>query len=193
MITTVRNLRELSGEEAWKAIENFTQGQKEWDNPPNFVSKQEVVNLKAQAKRLFGNKNVWVEMHRGIVWDKVEISSPQSTPQDLPSIKVYTPPVTYPEELEEILGTLIEVEPLDETQLEDLGLNTCNLGLPLSSIKVPSFDEPEPQPHPLPNCPPLDVSLGNERGLKPPIKPHILDSFRTKEVDHLAIHTPPSP
>ncbi|GKE25546.1 hypothetical protein Tco_1440930, partial [Tanacetum coccineum] len=88
--------------------------------------------------------------------------------------------------------TPIEVEPLDETQLEDLGLNTCNHAIPFSSTKVPSFDEPEPQPQPLPNCPPLDVSLGNERGLKPPIKPHSPDSFRMKVLDNLTIHTPPS-
>ncbi|GJY51558.1 hypothetical protein Tco_0442405 [Tanacetum coccineum] len=86
------NLRELSGEEAWEAIENFAQGQKEWDNPPNIISEQEVANLKAQAKRLFGNEDVWVEMHRGIAWDKVENSDPQSTPQVLPSFEEYTPP-----------------------------------------------------------------------------------------------------
>ncbi|GJY34291.1 hypothetical protein Tco_0418760 [Tanacetum coccineum] len=44
-----------------------------------------VANLKAQAKRLFGNENVWVEMHRGIAWDMVENPNPQSTPQVLPS------------------------------------------------------------------------------------------------------------
>ncbi|GKB99665.1 putative ribonuclease H-like domain-containing protein, partial [Tanacetum coccineum] len=55
----------------------------------------------AHAKRLFGNEDVWVEMHR--------------------------------EEVEETLGTPIEVEPLDETQLEDLGLNTYNHDIPLSS------------------------------------------------------------
>ncbi|GJZ33996.1 hypothetical protein Tco_0579432 [Tanacetum coccineum] len=70
------NLRELSGEEAWEAIENFAQGQKEWDNPLNIISEQELANLKAQAKRIFGNKNVWVEMHRGITWDKVENLNP---------------------------------------------------------------------------------------------------------------------
>ncbi|GJW55497.1 hypothetical protein Tco_0099582 [Tanacetum coccineum] len=58
-------LRELSGEEAWEAIENYAQGQKEWDNQLNIISEQEVANLKAQAKRLFGNENFWVEMHRG--------------------------------------------------------------------------------------------------------------------------------
>ncbi|GKB29900.1 hypothetical protein Tco_0869301, partial [Tanacetum coccineum] len=96
------------------------------------------------------------------------------------SLKEYTPPVTYPEEVEDTLGTPIEVEPLYKTQLEDLGLNTCNHDLPLSSMEVPSFDEPEPQPQPLHNRPPLDRSLGEERGLKPPINPHSTDSFRIK-------------
>ncbi|GJV49297.1 hypothetical protein Tco_1439509 [Tanacetum coccineum] len=67
------NLRELSGEEAWEAIENFAQGQKEWDNPPNIISEQEVANLKAQAKRFFGNDNVWVEMHREEVEETIGI------------------------------------------------------------------------------------------------------------------------
>ncbi|GJX15703.1 zinc finger BED domain-containing protein RICESLEEPER 2 [Tanacetum coccineum] len=40
--------------------------------------------------------------------------------------------MNYPKEIEETLGTPIEVELLDETQLEDLGLNTCNHDLPLS-------------------------------------------------------------
>ncbi|GJY33469.1 hypothetical protein Tco_0417938 [Tanacetum coccineum] len=132
-------------------------------------------------------------MHRGIAWDKVENLDPQSTPQVLPSFKEYTPPLTCPEEVEETLGTPIEVEPLDETQLEDLGLNTYNHDIPLSNREVPSFYDPEPQPNPLPNCLSLDVSLGEERGPEPPIKPHSLDSFRMKEVDSLTINTPPSP
>ncbi|GJU45235.1 hypothetical protein Tco_1202501 [Tanacetum coccineum] len=102
---------------------------------------------------------IWVEMHRGIAWNKVENSDPQSTPQVLPSFEEYTPPVTCPEEVEETLGTLIEVEPLDKTQLEDLGLNTCNHEIPVSYREVPSFDKTKPQPQPLPNCPPLDISL----------------------------------
>ncbi|GJT42877.1 hypothetical protein Tco_0951592 [Tanacetum coccineum] len=106
------NLGKLSGEEAWEAIENFAQCQKEWDNPPNIISEQEVANLKAQAKRLFGNEDVWVQMHRGIAWDKVENPDTQ--------------------------------KPLDETPLEDLGLNTCNHDIPLSSREIPSIDEPEP-------------------------------------------------
>ncbi|GJS09860.1 hypothetical protein Tco_0366656 [Tanacetum coccineum] len=107
--------------------------------------------------------------------------------------EVYTLPVTYPDEVEEIIGIPMEVEPLEETQLEDLGLNTCNRNIPLSFREIPCFDEPEPQLNPLPNCPSLDVSLGEERGPEPPIKPHSPDSFRMKEVDHLTNHTPPSP
>ncbi|GJW17914.1 hypothetical protein Tco_0025350 [Tanacetum coccineum] len=114
-------------------------------------------------------------------------------PTSLPSFKVYTPPVTYPEEVEETIGIPMEVEPLDETQLEDLGLNTCNHDIPLSSREVPSIDEPKPQPQPLCNCPSLDVSLEDERGPKPPIKPLSPDSFRMKVVYLLIIHTPPSP
>nr|GFA49363.1 ribonuclease H-like domain-containing protein [Tanacetum cinerariifolium] len=67
------NLRELSGEEAWEAIDSFAQGQKEC-----------------------------------IAWDKVDNPCPQSNPQVLPSIKVYTPPVTYLEEVEETIGIPME-------------------------------------------------------------------------------------
>ncbi|GJW84719.1 hypothetical protein Tco_0157864 [Tanacetum coccineum] len=119
--------------------------------PPNTtkIIRTRIENLKVHAKRLFGNENVWVEMHRGIP---------------------------------------IEVEPLDETPLENLGLNTCNHDIPINSKEIPSIDEPEPQPQPLPNCLSLDV-----RGPGPPIKPHSPDSFRMKEVDRLTINTPPSP
>ncbi|GKE03330.1 hypothetical protein Tco_1395348, partial [Tanacetum coccineum] len=116
-----------------------------------------------------------------------------TSPQILPSFDEYTPPVTYPKEVEKTLETPMEVEPLDQIKLEDVGLGTCSHDIPLSSREVPSFDEPEPQPQPLPSCPPLDVSLGKERGLEPPIKPHSPDSFRMKVVDPLTIHTPPSP
>ncbi|GKF85813.1 hypothetical protein Tco_0253640 [Tanacetum coccineum] len=121
---------------------------KKWDNPPNIISEQELENLKAQATRLFGNEKVWVELHRGISWDKVKNSNPQSTPQVLPSFKENTPPVTYPDEVEEIIGIPIEVEPLDETPLEDLGLNTCNHDIPLGSREISSFDESEPESQP---------------------------------------------
>ncbi|GJY55283.1 hypothetical protein Tco_0454398 [Tanacetum coccineum] len=85
----------------------------------------------------------------------------------------------------------MEVEPLDHTKVEDLGLITCSQDLFLSSREIPSIDEPEPEL--LPNFSPLDVNLGDKRGTDPPIKPHSLDNFRMNEVDSLTIHTPHSP
>ncbi|GKC59983.1 hypothetical protein Tco_1087581 [Tanacetum coccineum] len=120
-----------------------------------------------------------------------KVTSLQSTPQVLLSFEVYTPPVTYLKEVEETLGTPIKVAPLDETQLEDLSLNTYNHDLPFSSREVPSFDGPEPQP--LLNSPSLDVSLGDVIGPEPPIKPHSMDSSRMKVVDYLTTQTPPLP
>ncbi|GJV42153.1 hypothetical protein Tco_1420593 [Tanacetum coccineum] len=105
-----------------------------------------------------------------IMEDEAENSSPQSTPQVLPSF---------------------EVKPLDHIKLEDLGLNTCSHGLFLSSRKIPSVDEPKPQL--LPNFSPLDINLGDKRGTDPPINPYSPGSFRMKVVDPLTIHTPPSP
>ncbi|GKC55689.1 hypothetical protein Tco_1083287, partial [Tanacetum coccineum] len=100
----------------------------------------------------------------GMMNNEVGNTSPQSTAQILPSFKEYTSLVTYPEEVEETLGTPMEEEPLDHTKLDDVGLNTYNHDIPLSSREVSSFDELEPQPNPLPNCPPLDISPGDKRG-----------------------------
>ncbi|GKC58779.1 zf-CCHC domain-containing protein [Tanacetum coccineum] len=93
----------------------------------------------------------------GMMDNEVGNPSPQSTPQVLPSFEEYTPPVTNPTEVEETIGIPMEVEPLDETQLEDLGLNTCNPDIPLSSREVP-----EPQPNPSTNCPSLNVTTIEE-------------------------------
>ncbi|GJY81327.1 hypothetical protein Tco_0494078 [Tanacetum coccineum] len=65
------NLRELSAEKAWETIENYAQGQKEWDNPPNIISKHELASLRAQAEKMFRNEKAWFEMPRCIAWDKV--------------------------------------------------------------------------------------------------------------------------
>ncbi|GJY45258.1 hypothetical protein Tco_0434321 [Tanacetum coccineum] len=174
----------------------------------NHAADDNLKGLSAEEDHLVGNEVVRVKIPKcmslldaydktigdlDIVEDKVDNPNPKSAPQVLLSFVEYTPTVTYSKEVEETLRTPIEVEPLDKTQLEDLGLNTCNHDLPLSSREVPSFDEMKPQPQPLPNCPPLDISLGDKRGLEPPIKPRSPDSFRMKEVDHLTNHTPPSP
>ncbi|GJZ95107.1 hypothetical protein Tco_0667310 [Tanacetum coccineum] len=118
----------------------------------------------------------------GLMDTEVGNTSPQSTPHILSSFEEYTPRVTYPVEVGEILGTPMEEGSLDQRKLEDVGLDTCNHNISLSSIKVPSFNETEPQPQPLPNCPSLDVILGDERGPKPPIKPHSPNSFRMKVI-----------
>ncbi|GJX11096.1 hypothetical protein Tco_0200955 [Tanacetum coccineum] len=162
----------------------------------------------SSVDQLVGNEVVRVKIPKCMSWldaydepisdldmmeDNVDNLNPQSTPQVFPLFDVYTPSMTYPKEVEETIGLPIKVEPLDEIPIEDLGLNTSNYDIPLSSREVPIFDEPEPQPNTLPSCPSLDVSLEDKRGPKPPIKPHSLDSFRMKALDNLTIHTPPSP
>nr|GEU59399.1 hypothetical protein [Tanacetum cinerariifolium] len=123
--------------------------------------------------------------------DEMDNPNPQSTIQVLPSFKVYTPPVTYPKEVEETIGIPIEVEPFNQTQLNDLVLSTYNHDTPLNNREIPSVDELEPQL--LPNFSPLDVNLRDKRGTGPPINPYSLASFRMKVVKSLTIHTPPSP
>ncbi|GJY33770.1 hypothetical protein Tco_0418239 [Tanacetum coccineum] len=130
-------------------------------------------------------------MHPCIAWDKVDNPSPQSTLQVLPSFEEYTPPMTYPKEVDKTIGISMEVEPLEHIKREDLGLNTCSHGLFPISREFPSVDEPEPQP--LPNLPFLDVNLGDKRGTDPPINPYSPGSFRMEIVEPLTIHTPPSP
>ncbi|GKE26680.1 hypothetical protein Tco_1442064 [Tanacetum coccineum] len=80
----------------------------------------------------------------GMMKDKVDNPSPQSTLQVLPSFEVYTLPVTHLEEVEETIGIPMEVEPLDHMKLEDLDLNNSTHDLFLSSRGFPSVDEPEP-------------------------------------------------
>ncbi|GKA85641.1 hypothetical protein Tco_0807295 [Tanacetum coccineum] len=164
-----------------------------------------IINLIAEGDlRKFSDIGAWVQVPRCMAWldydehvdslstmdNEVGVTSPESTTQTLPSFEEYTPPVTYPEEVEKTLGTPIEVEPLNKTKLEEVGLN-CNHNTPFSSREVPSFDGPEPQP--LLNSPSLDVSLGDVIGPEPPIKPHSPDSSRMKVVDYLTTQTPPSP
>nr|GEU31390.1 reverse transcriptase domain-containing protein [Tanacetum cinerariifolium] len=117
------------------------------------------------------NEEVWVEMHRGIVWDTMENPNPQSTPQVLLLFEENTPTVTYLDEVKKTIGLPIEVEPLEDTPLEDLGFNTCNHDTPLSSRGILSFDELKPQPQPIPSFPSLEVDLRDKKDPEQPIKP----------------------
>nr|GEV10401.1 ribonuclease H-like domain-containing protein [Tanacetum cinerariifolium] len=129
----------------------------QWKNPTSTISDQTIANLKAQLVR---NEVVSVKMPKFMSWldaydepigdidmmeDKLDNPSPQSTPQVLLSFEVYTPPVTYPEEVEETIGIPTEGKPLDHTKLEDLGFNTCSHDLFISSREISSVDELEPQ------------------------------------------------
>ncbi|GKD06408.1 hypothetical protein Tco_1181382 [Tanacetum coccineum] len=141
-----------------------------------------IINLIAEGDlRKFSDIGAWLHVPRCMAWldydehvdslstmdNKVGVTSPESTTQTLPSFEEYTPPVTYPEEVEKTLGTPIEVEPLNETKLEEVGLN-CNHNTPFSSTEVPSFDKPKPQPQPLPNWSTLydpKIHYGFKQGL----------------------------
>ncbi|GKA84117.1 hypothetical protein Tco_0805712 [Tanacetum coccineum] len=115
-----------------------------------------IINLTAEVDlRNFSDIGAWVQVPRCMTWldydehvdslstmdNEVGVTSRESTTQTLPSFEEYTPPMTYPEEVEKTLGTPLEVEPLNESKLEEVGLN-CNHNTPLSSREVPSFDGP---------------------------------------------------
>ncbi|GJW46780.1 putative ribonuclease H-like domain-containing protein [Tanacetum coccineum] len=166
-----------------------------------------IINLIAEGDlRKFSDIGAWVQVPRCMAWsdydehvdslstmdNEVGVTSPESTTQTLPSFEEYTPPMTYPKEVEKTLGTPIEVEPLNKTKLEEVGLN-CNHNTPFTSreefnsLMTGSLNRLRQLD------PSLDVSLGDVIGPKPPIKPHSPDSSRVKVVDYLTIQTPPSP
>ncbi|GJV06194.1 hypothetical protein Tco_1343850 [Tanacetum coccineum] len=174
---------------------------KKSSNPTSAISDETIANPNVKIVK---DDMVRVQVPRCMAWldydehvdslstmdNEVEVTSPESTTQTLPSFEEYTPPVTYSKEVENTLGTPIEVEPLNETKLEEVGLN-CNHNTPLSSKEVPSFDGSEPQP--LLNSPSLDASLGDVIRPELPIKPHSPDSSRMKVVDYLTTQTSPLP
>ncbi|GKA48652.1 hypothetical protein Tco_0741610 [Tanacetum coccineum] len=182
------DLKKFSDIGAWYAIEDCAQYDKNCSNPTSAISDEIIANPNAQIVR---DNMVRVQVPRCMAWldydehvdslstidNEVGVTSPESTTQTLLSFEEYTLLMTYPEEVEKTLGTTIEVEPLNETKLEEIGLNG-NHNTPLSFREVPSFDGPEPKP--LLNSPSLDVSLGDAIGPEPPIKPHSPDSSRMK-------------
>ncbi|GKC43693.1 hypothetical protein Tco_1061415, partial [Tanacetum coccineum] len=192
-LTVEGDLRKFSDIGAWYAIEDCAQYDKKCSNPTSTIFDETIANPNAQ---IVGDDMVRVQVPRCMAWldydkhvdslstmdNEVGVTIPESTTQTLPSFEEYTPPVTNPKEVKKTLGTLIEVEPLNETKLEEIGLN-CNHNTPFNYREVPSFDRPEPQP--LLNNPSLDVSLGDVMGPEPPIKPHSPDSSRMKVIDYL--------
>ncbi|GJW93741.1 hypothetical protein Tco_0173413 [Tanacetum coccineum] len=200
-LTAEEDLRKFSDMGAWYAIDDCAQYDKKSSNPTSVISDETIANPNAQ---IVGDDMARVHVPRCMAWldydehvdslstmdNEVGVTSPEITTQTLPLFEEYTPLVTYPEEVEKTLGTPIEVEPLNETKQEEVGLNYDH-NTPINYREVPSFDGPEPQP--LLNNTSLDVSLGDIIGLEPPIKPHSHDSSRMKVVDCLASQTPPSP
>ncbi|GKB00278.1 hypothetical protein Tco_0828271 [Tanacetum coccineum] len=200
-LTAEGDLRKFSDIGAWYAIEDCAQYEKKCRNPTSAIFDETIANPNAQ---IVGDDMVRVQVPRcmarldydehvdslSTIDNEVWVISPESTIQSLPSFEEYTSPVTYPGEVEKTLGTPIEIGPMNETKLEEVGLN-CSHNTPLSSREVPSFDGPEPQP--LLNSPSLDVSLIDIISPKLPIKPHSPDSSRMKVVDYLTTQTPPSP
>ena len=78
------DFRELSGEEAWETIENFTQGHKRREKPLDiFISEHEKERLKFHAKRLFGDECVWFEWRKQIEWDIKMFGEPTPPVGDL--------------------------------------------------------------------------------------------------------------
>ncbi|GJW21918.1 hypothetical protein Tco_0032540 [Tanacetum coccineum] len=123
-----------------------------------------IINLTVEGDlRKFSDIGAWVQVPRCMAWldydehvdslstmdNEVGVTSPESTIQTLLSFEEYTRLVTYPEEIEKTLGTPIEVEPLNETKLEEVGLN-CNHNTPFSSrMEVVDYltTQTPPSPH----------------------------------------------
>ncbi|GKE41537.1 hypothetical protein Tco_1468821, partial [Tanacetum coccineum] len=156
-------------------------------DPTSAISNETIANPNAQ---IVGDDMGRVQVPRCMSWldydehvdclsmmdNEVGVTSLENTTQTLPSFEEYTLPVTYPEEVEKTLGTPIEVEPLNKTKLEEVGLN-CNHNTPLSSREVPSFDGPKPQP--LLNNPLISVWI-SQKNHKKTVKN---EQARTRELE----------
>ncbi|GJZ97032.1 hypothetical protein Tco_0669366 [Tanacetum coccineum] len=105
-----------------------------WDNK-SLVSRRLIINqLDVEGDlRKFSDIGGWVQAPRCMEWldydehadrlsimdNEVGVTSPESTTQTLPLFEEYTPPVTYPEEVEKTLGT-----PIEEMFDDDWGLES---------------------------------------------------------------------
>ncbi|GJX70746.1 hypothetical protein Tco_0307917 [Tanacetum coccineum] len=105
---------------AWYAIKDCAQYDKKCSNSTSTIPDETIANPNAQ---IVGDDMVRVQVPRCMAWldydehvdslstmdNEVGVTSPESTTQTLSSFEEYTPPVTYLEEVEKTLGTLIEV------------------------------------------------------------------------------------
>ncbi|GKA63375.1 hypothetical protein Tco_0762981, partial [Tanacetum coccineum] len=185
-LTTKWDLRKFSDIGSWYAIEDCAKYDKQCSNPKSDIFDEIIAYPNAQ---IVGDDMVRVQVPSCMAWldydkhvdslstmdNEVGVTSLESTTQTLPSFEEYTPPVTYPKEVKKTLGTLIEVEPLNETKLEEVGLK-CNHNTPFCSREVPSFFGPEPQP--LLHSPSLDV-IFDEKKLGSSWEVSLYDSWRT--------------
>nr|GEX43881.1 hypothetical protein [Tanacetum cinerariifolium] len=197
-----KGLRKFSDLGAWYAIKDCAQYNKKSRNQTSDTSDETIADPNAPiveddiARILVPRLIAWLDYDEHVdilstMDNEVGVMSPEITTQILSSFEVYTPPVTCPEEVDETIGILMEVEPLDHSKLEDLGLKTYTHDLSLSSRGFSSVNELKPQL--FPNFSPLDVNLGDKRENNPPINPYSPSSFRIKVGEPLTIHTPPSP
>ncbi|GKA57637.1 hypothetical protein Tco_0756825 [Tanacetum coccineum] len=109
--TSQGDLRKFSDIGAWYAIEDCAQYDKKCNNPTSTISDETIANPNAQ---IVGDDMVRVHIPRCMLWldydehvdslsimdNEVGVTSPKSTTQTLPSFEEYTPPVTYPKEVE---------------------------------------------------------------------------------------------
>ncbi|GKB67070.1 hypothetical protein Tco_0928482 [Tanacetum coccineum] len=89
-------------------------------SPTSDIFDETIANPNAQ---IVGDDMVRVQVPRCLIWldydkhvdslstmdNEVGVTSPESTTQTLPSFEEYTPPMTYPEEVEKTLRTPIEL------------------------------------------------------------------------------------
>ncbi|GJT38886.1 hypothetical protein Tco_0938751 [Tanacetum coccineum] len=112
-LTAEGDLRKFSDIGAWYAIEDCAQYDKKCSNPTSAISDETIANPNAQ---IVGDDMVRVQVPRCMAWldydehvdslstmdNEVGVTSPESTTQTLPSFEEYTPPVTYPKEVENL-------------------------------------------------------------------------------------------
>ncbi|GJT21828.1 hypothetical protein Tco_0891765 [Tanacetum coccineum] len=113
---------------------------------------------KSQPKRTY-NKDleceiVMVKMPKCMAWlddeplgdldtieDKVDNPSPQCTPQFLLLVKVHTPPVTHPEEVEKTIGIPMEENKLEYEDEDEVKIKMMGTGMDKESLEHNLYED----------------------------------------------------